>query len=65
MLAVKQLGDGGLHRRHKNDIELDIIQAFKPHSKAVRSISIDHSGDIMATGVRIRIHSNDRLVLVK
>ncbi|XP_052060229.1 cilia- and flagella-associated protein 44-like isoform X9 [Mytilus californianus] len=51
VLAIKQLDEESLHsKRHKNSVELDIIQAFKPHSKSVVSIATDHAGEILATG---------------
>ena len=51
VLSLKQMNDDSLQsRRHKNSVELDILQAFKPHTKAVTCIATDHSGDILATG---------------
>lgn len=37
----------------KNDQQFDLVlvEAFKPHTKAIRSIAIDSKSSIIATGV--------------
>ncbi|XP_021372219.1 cilia- and flagella-associated protein 44-like isoform X2 [Mizuhopecten yessoensis] len=45
---ISQLTDE-LTRKHKNDCDLVLQQAFKPHSSSVNSLAVNKSGDILAT----------------
>ena len=45
------LADDGIHRRHKNDCDLVLQQAMKPHNGQVNTLAINRTGDILATGV--------------
>lgn len=41
-----------IHGRKKENVsELVLKQAFKPHTKPVTVMAIDHKGEILATGV--------------
>ncbi|XP_033757971.1 cilia- and flagella-associated protein 44-like isoform X3 [Pecten maximus] len=46
---ISQLTDDST-RKHKNDCDLVLQQAFKPHSSVVNSMAINKAGDILATG---------------
>ncbi|XP_069115004.1 cilia- and flagella-associated protein 44-like isoform X2 [Argopecten irradians] len=46
---ISQLTDDST-RKHKNDCDLVLLQAFKPHSTVVNSLAINKAGDILATG---------------
>jgi hypothetical protein len=66
VLSLKQMNDDSLQsRRHKNSVELDILQAFKPHTKAVTCIATDHSGDILATGVSLHCILALHIIVIK
>lgn len=38
-------------RKDKNECELKLRQAFKPHSKRVMALAYDNKGELLATGV--------------
>lgn len=40
-------------RKHKDQCELLLGQAFKPHSGSVTAMAVDSKGEILATGVRM------------
>ena len=39
-------------RKHKDQSELALVQAFKPHSNDVTCLAVDSRGEILATAVR-------------
>lgn len=66
VLSLKQMNEESLHsKRHKNSVELDILQAFKPHTKAVTSLATDHSGDMLATGVSLHCILTLHIIIIK
>lgn len=58
VLNVSQLSEDAPHRRHKNDCDLLLEQAFKPHNGSVTCMAIDTKGEILATGVSVFVTSN-------
>ncbi|XP_060071995.1 cilia- and flagella-associated protein 44-like [Ylistrum balloti] len=46
---ISQLTDDST-KKHKNDCDMILQQAFKPHSSVVNSMAINKAGDILATG---------------
>ena len=39
------------NKKHKHDLDLDLKQAFKPHTKRITSMAINDNGEILATAV--------------
>ena len=53
-LTLQTVDGVDIHGRKKENVsELVLKQAFKPHTKEVRSMAIDHKGELLATGVSV------------
>ncbi|KAL5020106.1 hypothetical protein ScPMuIL_002998 [Solemya velum] len=50
VITVTKIPDRASGRRGKQDCEVTLEQAFKPHSKKVASLDIDSKGEILASG---------------
>ncbi|KAK3588814.1 hypothetical protein CHS0354_028462 [Potamilus streckersoni] len=51
VFAVSKLTEGSsVVKKGKQDCDLELIQAFKPHNKKVTSLAIDARGDYLASG---------------
>lgn len=57
VITVTKIPDRASGRRGKQDCEVTLEQAFKPHSKKVASLDIDSKGEILASGVWSRLFS--------
>lgn len=50
-LGVSKLLDESSRKKKHHECSLQLLQAFKPHSGAVASFSIDLKGEVLASGV--------------
>lgn len=51
VMTIAKAGEDQAHKKHKHDIDLDLKQVFKPHTKEVTSIAVNDKGEILATAV--------------
>ncbi|XP_065931883.1 cilia- and flagella-associated protein 44 isoform X1 [Magallana gigas] len=49
VMTIAKAGEDQAHKKHKHDIDLDLKQVFKPHTKEVTSIAVNDKGEILAT----------------
>lgn len=50
-LAISKIDEDTSRKKKHHECSMELLQAFKPHSKAVTSLAVDAHGDILATGV--------------
>lgn len=50
-MTISKASEDQALKKHKQDIDLDLEQVFKPHNKAVTSLAVNDKGDILASGV--------------
>ena len=41
------------NKKNKSNLEFQLVQVFKPHTKSVTSLALDKHGKILATGVSL------------
>ncbi|XP_048773099.2 cilia- and flagella-associated protein 44-like isoform X2 [Ostrea edulis] len=50
VMTISKASEDQALKKHKQDIDLDLEQVFKPHNKAVTSLAVNDKGDILASG---------------
>lgn len=51
VITVTKIPDRASGRRGKQECEVTLEQAFKPHTKKVTSLAVDSKGETLASGV--------------
>ncbi|KAL4229263.1 hypothetical protein ACF0H5_012303 [Mactra antiquata] len=49
-LGITKIGEDSTRKKKHHECSVELLQAFKPHSKAVTSLAIDAHGDVLASG---------------
>jgi hypothetical protein len=52
-LAIGKIDEESTRRKKHHECSMELLQAFKPHSKAVTSIAMDARGEVLASGVNL------------
>lgn len=50
-LGIGKIDEESTRRKKHHECSMELLQAFKPHSKAVTSLAIDARGEVLASGV--------------
>lgn len=64
VMTIAKAGEDQAHKKHKHDIDLDLKQVFKPHTKEVTSIAVNDKGEILATAVFLEMSINYKHVIM-
>ena len=57
VLIISKIHEESSRRKKHHECSLELLQAFKPHGAAVTSLAVDHKGEILVSGVRLKTKS--------
>lgn len=60
VLTIASVHEHSLGHKGKDECEIVLRQAFKPHTGPVTSLAIDNKGEVLATGVSCYLPSPGR-----